>query len=136
MTSFEARLRSPVMRVLLLVAYYVLVQLAVLAVSPVSMHHAMMLPDWGETTLLLNGAFEPDAEQAAALSRRGVTVGRTPVPHVTNGGLDGNWLTARGLPTVTLGCGQENVHTVNEALDIEEFQDACRIGLCLATQSA
>lgn len=33
MTSFEARLRSPVMRVLLLVAYYVLVQLAVLAVS-------------------------------------------------------------------------------------------------------
>ncbi|HTV67266.1 MAG TPA: NAD(P)/FAD-dependent oxidoreductase [Rhizobiaceae bacterium] len=54
-------------------------KIAVLAVSPVSMHHAMMLPDWGETTLLLNGAFEPDAEQAAALSRRGVTVEKTPV---------------------------------------------------------
>jgi thioredoxin reductase len=58
-------------------------KIAVLAVSPVSMHHAMMLPDWGETTLLLNGAFEPDVEQAVALSRRGVTVEKTPVRAVT-----------------------------------------------------
>jgi thioredoxin reductase len=57
-------------------------RIAVLAVSPVSMHHAMMLPDWGGTTLLLNGAFEPDAGQLAALSRRGVTVERTPVKAV------------------------------------------------------
>ena len=30
---------------------------------------------------------------------------------ITNGGLDANWLTAHGIPTVTLGCGQQNIHT-------------------------
>jgi tripeptide aminopeptidase len=52
---------------------------------------------------------------------------------VTNGGLDANWLTAHGIPTVTLGCGQRNIHTVNEELDIAEFQLARRIALRLAT---
>ena len=31
---------------------------------------------------------------------------------ISNGGLDANWLTAHGIPTVTLGCGQRNIHTV------------------------
>ncbi len=35
--------------------------IGVLATGPMSMHHAMMLPDWGQVTLFLNGAFEPDA---------------------------------------------------------------------------
>lgn len=52
---------------------------------------------------------------------------------VTNGGLDANWLTAHGIPTVTLGCGQRNIHTVAEELDITEFQTARRIALRLAT---
>jgi tripeptide aminopeptidase len=52
---------------------------------------------------------------------------------VTNGGLDANWLTAHGIPTVTLGCGQRNIHTVSEELDISEFQTARHIALRLAT---
>jgi tripeptide aminopeptidase len=52
---------------------------------------------------------------------------------VTNGGLDANWLTAHGIPTVTLGCGQRNIHTAAEELDIAEFQQARRIALRLAT---
>jgi tripeptide aminopeptidase len=52
---------------------------------------------------------------------------------VTNGGLDANWLTARGIPTVSLGCGQRNIHTVREELDIEDFHLARRIALRLAT---
>jgi tripeptide aminopeptidase len=52
---------------------------------------------------------------------------------ITNGGLDANWLTAHGIPTVTLGCGQRNIHTVKEELDIAEFQTARRIALRLAT---
>jgi tripeptide aminopeptidase len=52
---------------------------------------------------------------------------------VTNGGLDANWLTAHGIPTVTLGCGQRNIHTTAEELDIAEFQQARRIALRLAT---
>lgn len=56
--------------------------IGVLATSELSMHHALMLPDWGPTTLLLNGAFAPDAAQHAALAARGVTVEATPVARV------------------------------------------------------
>lgn len=52
---------------------------------------------------------------------------------ITNGGLDANWLTAHGIPAVTLGCGQLNIHTTREQLDIAEFQRARRIALRLAT---
>jgi tripeptide aminopeptidase len=54
---------------------------------------------------------------------------------ITNGGLDANWLTAHGIPTVTLGCGQRNIHTAAEELDIAEFQQSRRIALRLATNA-
>jgi tripeptide aminopeptidase len=69
------------------------------------------------------------AEAVAAIKAEGLQ----PELAVTNGGLDANWLTARGIPTVTLGCGQHNIHTVKEELDIAEFQTARRIALRLAT---
>jgi tripeptide aminopeptidase len=59
--------------------------------------------------------------------------GLTPSVRTTNGGLDANWLTARGLPTVTLGCGQQDAHTVAESLHIPSYLHACRIALVLAT---
>ncbi len=59
--------------------------------------------------------------------------GGEPELAVSNGGLDANWLTARGIPTVSLGCGQKNIHTVAEELVIDEFQLARRIALRLAT---
>lgn len=62
-------------------------------------------------------------------------VGLHPETRISNGGLDANWLSARGLPTVTLGCGQQNVHTVEETLNMEDYLQACRIGLLLATDS-
>jgi thioredoxin reductase len=49
-------------------------RIGVLASSALSMHHALMLPDWGQTTLFLNDAFTPDEEQRAALAARGVAV--------------------------------------------------------------
>jgi thioredoxin reductase len=58
-------------------------RIGVLATGPLSMHHAMMLPDWGSVTLLLNGAFEPDAEQLASLTARGVTVERSKVKAIS-----------------------------------------------------
>jgi thioredoxin reductase len=55
----------------------------VLAVSDMSMHHALMLPDWGPTTLFLNGAFDPDEEQLAQLQRRGTKLEREPVVRIS-----------------------------------------------------
>jgi len=60
---------------------------------------------------------------------------REPMLAVSNGGLDANWLNAHGIPTVSLGCGQMNVHTTSEMLDLAAFRDACRIALALATAS-
>ena len=60
-------------------------------------------------------------------------IGREPLHYISNGGVDANWLTAHGIPTVTLGCGQQNPHQVSEALDLNEFAAACRIALRLAT---
>ncbi|KOF15315.1 thioredoxin reductase [Ensifer adhaerens] len=51
-------------------------RIGVLATSPLSMHQALMLPDWGPTTFFLNGAFEPDADQLQQLARRNVAVER------------------------------------------------------------
>lgn len=62
-----------------------------------------------------------------------LSVGGQPVRTVTNGGLDANWMTARGIPTVTLGCGQLNQHTVDEQLSVPDYYQACRIALRLAT---
>lgn len=68
----------------------------------------------------------------SAMSAVGVA-GLTPMMRIINGGLDANWLTAHGLPCVTLGCGQDGIHTVNETLHVPSFLDACRIALLLAT---
>ncbi|CAB3740695.1 Thioredoxin reductase [Achromobacter denitrificans] len=53
--------------------------LGVLAAHPLSAHQAALLPDWGPTTYFTQGEFEPDAEQAALLARRGVRIERAPV---------------------------------------------------------
>lgn len=55
-------------------------RLGVLATSPLSMHQALLVPDWSaRVTLFTNGAFAPDAEQRAALDARGVRVEERPV---------------------------------------------------------
>jgi tripeptide aminopeptidase len=81
-----------------------------------------------ESFLLQND--EPSVVQAQhAIARAGME----PELKISNGGLDANWLSARGLPTVTLGAGQQEVHTVNERLDIAAFLQGCRVALALAT---
>ncbi len=49
-------------------------QLGVLYSVPASLHQALLIPDWGPTTLFLNGAEMPDEESLQALDRRGVAI--------------------------------------------------------------
>lgn len=74
-----------------------------------------------------------DSPVIAAASSAIRAVGLDPVTKISNGGLDANWMTAHGMPTVTLGCGQEAIHTVKERLYLPSYLKACRIGLLLAT---
>lgn len=75
-------------------------------------------------------ADDPSLLAAEAAIRK---IGGKPLRAISNGGLDANWLTARGIPTVSLGCGQENAHTPAERLNLTQFHKACRIALQLAT---
>lgn len=56
--------------------------LGVLATSPISIHQAGMIPDWGPTTYFTQGLFEPDEEQREFLLKRGVTIENTPIIEV------------------------------------------------------
>jgi len=57
--------------------------LGVLACGEISMHHALLIPEWGPTTLFLNGAFEPGEEQLNQLRERGVKIEREMVSEIT-----------------------------------------------------
>jgi tripeptide aminopeptidase len=65
----------------------------------------------------------------------GTRAGLTPILRVTNGGLDANWLVRHGIPTITFGAGQRDVHTVEESVDLADFLGGCRMALACATQS-
>jgi len=72
----------------------------------------------------------PVVRQAAAGAQ---SLGWQPVLRTTNGGLDANWLVRHGVPTITFGAGQNNVHTIEEFVDVSEYLDGCRLALALAT---
>ncbi len=75
-----------------------------------------------------------DTEPCVVAAREAVrTIGLAPRLDISNGGLDANWMAANGIPTVTLGCGQMEIHTTHEQLDLAAFEKACRAALLLAT---
>ncbi|MFO0911633.1 MAG: M20/M25/M40 family metallo-hydrolase [Pirellulales bacterium] len=65
--------------------------------------------------------------------RAAESLGLTPTLHFSNGGLDANWLVRHGVPTVTIGAGQYEIHTVKEYVDLDEFAQGCRLAVALAT---
>jgi tripeptide aminopeptidase len=67
-------------------------------------------------------------------ARRAVeALGLTPTTLFSNGGLDANWFDNHGVPTVTIGSGQFEIHTVKEYVDLAEFANGCRLAVVLAT---
>lgn len=80
-------------------------RIGVLAAGPMSVHQAMLLPDWGATTLIGIGDFLPDDAACEALARRGVVIERAPVRRVTGEATvelaDGRQLAFDGLFTLT-----------------------------------
>ena len=63
-------------------------------------------------------------------------VGREPFRNISDGGLDANWLFRHGIPAVTIGCGQRNIHTADERLCIADYLDSCRIALHLISHTS
>src|SRR5262245_9255973 len=76
------------------------------------------------------------AEDAPAVKharRAAESLGLKPTTMFSNGGLDANWFDKHGVPTVTIGAGQYEIHTVNEYVDLAEFANGCRLAVALAT---
>lgn len=67
--------------------------------------------------------------QAKAAAR---SLGLKPKLLSVDGGLDANWLNARGVPTITFGAGQHSPHTLDEYVDVGEYLDGCRLAVALA----
>ena len=66
------------------------------------------------------------AQQVAA------TLGWQATLKLSSGGLDSNWLVRHGIPAITFGAGQHDVHTVDEYVDLKEFLEGCEYALALA----
>lgn len=58
----------------------------VLARDEMALHQAMLLPDWGPTTLFTQGAFTPTPEQLRGLAARGTQVEATPIAELIGAG--------------------------------------------------
>jgi tripeptide aminopeptidase len=74
-----------------------------------------------------------DAPVLKHAKRAAEAIGLKPTTLFSNGGLDANWLDKHGVPTVTIGAGQYEIHTVNEYVDLPEFANGCRLAVALAT---
>ena len=72
---------------------------------------------------------EPVCRAKSAIAQ----LGGDPKLVIVDGGLDANNLSAKGVPTVTLGAGQYNPHTIDEYVEIEEYLLGCRLLALVAT---
>jgi len=64
-------------------------RLGVLSVSPMSIQQAMLVTEWGPTTLYLNGDPKPDEASLAELRKRGIAIEPAPVKELHG---EGAWL--------------------------------------------
>jgi thioredoxin reductase len=76
-------------------------RIGVIATGLMSLHQALLLTEWGDVTLLANGTIEPDEDQRAQLSARGVTIEKGSIirleGHADIRVADGRLLTFSGL---------------------------------------
>lgn len=103
---------------------------------------ATLVPDSGgataKVTFTAKAAYppfklEPSAPVVEHARRAAQSLGLEPKCVFSNGGLDANWFVNHGVPTVTIGAGQNEIHTVSEYVDLPEFVQGCRMAVALAT---
>jgi thioredoxin reductase len=111
--------------------------IGIIASTPMAIHHAIMLPDWGATTLFLNDVYTPSDDELAALARRGTHVEATPIERIVGVAdvllKDGRRLSMKGLFTQPrthmsssiagqLGCAMEEA-PMGDFIRVSAFQE-------------
>jgi tripeptide aminopeptidase len=75
----------------------------------------------------------PVVRMACAAAR---FAGFEPTLKVGNGGLDANWLVKHGVPTVTFGAGQNQIHTIEEYVDLDLFVQGCLMAVAVVATAS
>lgn len=94
--------------------------------------------DMAEVTFSHKAAYPPfELGKDTPVVRRAVRalglLGIEPTLLFSNGGLDANWLDKHGVPTITIGAGQAEIHTIKEYVRLDEYEKGCRLGILMAT---
>jgi thioredoxin reductase len=80
-------------------------RIGVVGAGPMSIHQAELLTDWGDVTLLVNGAVALSQEHRSSLQRRGVAIEEAPIDriegHADVAMVDGRMLRFAGLFVAT-----------------------------------
>ena len=63
------------------------------------------------------------------------TCGLEPQTLTNDGGMDTNQIVAHGIPAITFGAGQRQVHTVHEWIDLTDFEHACNLVTTIAKEA-
>lgn len=78
-------------------------RIGVIAVQPMSLHQAQLLPEWGEVTFFLDDRIVPDETQSRDLAARGVAIEPVPIARIDGHAnvvlADGRMLSFAGLFT-------------------------------------
>ena len=99
-------------------------KIGVLAFSESAMHLALLLTDWGDTTLFLNDSFDPDMQQLEKLNERSIHIERGSIEKLVDKGvgvgvrmvdgkifpMDGLFIVAQTVPgplAIRIGCELE-----------------------------
>jgi tripeptide aminopeptidase len=79
-------------------------------------------------------AYRLDGDEPCVIAAENAirATGLVPILAITDGGIDANWMYAHGIRVVSLGAGQVDGHTVNEKVNLDEFEAALRIANYLA----
>jgi tripeptide aminopeptidase len=129
----EARAHNPKLRARIVAAYCRAFERAARSVKNSQGEHArvrFVAPAKYESFRLRK--CEPCVLEAERAIR---AAGFTPSAGISTAGLDANWMTARGVPTVTIGAGMKSAHTIEECLEVRDYLAACQVALHLATAS-
>lgn len=75
---------------------------------------------------------DPGSDLVHFAVARAENSGIQPNLKVVDGGLDANWLVRHGIPTLTFGVGQRDIHSLNEHVHVPDYLAACRLAVALA----
>lgn len=78
----------------------------------------------------------PDCPVIPLFEKSVRAMGKLPTLKDGRGGLDANWLFEHGVPSLTIGAGQNQIHANGEWVDLDQYQGACDLLEIMVSKAA